>query len=147
MTEKNILNVTGNVSINKFKTVEKNTSNKFLGWQAVLLHDIKFSLDPMSLDIATIDINKISSKVIINKDKSTNLNKIFSSPDAKENPEKKESPKSEENTKEDPVFALNIGSIKFKDGETYFADKSLILPFAVNIKKLKGKVSKNFYGC
>ena len=142
---KNILNVTGNVSINKLKTVEKNTSNKFLGWQAVLLNDLKFSLDPMSLDIAAIDINKISSKVIINKDKSTNLSKIFSSPDgsdAKENPEKKEPPKSEEKTKEDPAFALNIGTIKFKDGETYFADKSLILPFAVNIKKLKGKVSK-----
>ncbi len=139
---KSILNVSGNVSVNNFKTVEKNTTNKFLGWKAVLLKDIKFSLDPMSVDIAAIDINKISSKVIINKDKSTNLSKIFSSPDAKENSKKEEPPKTQDKTEEESNFALNIGTIKFKDGETYFADKSLILPFAVNIKKLKGKVSK-----
>lgn len=139
---KSILNVSGNVSINKFKTVEKNTSNKFLGWQTVLLKELEFSLDPMSLDVAAIDINKISSKVIINKDKSTNISKIFSSTDGKEKPEQKDPPKTEEKPKEDSGFALNIGTINFKDGETYFADKSLILPFAVNIKKLKGKVSK-----
>lgn len=139
---KNIIKLAGNASINNFKTVEANTNNEFLGWQAILLNDLKFSLDPMSLDIAVINIKKISSKVIINKDKSTNISKIFSSPNPKEKVEKKEPPKTEEKSEEDSNFALNIGAIKFKNGETYFSDSSLIIPFKVNIKKLNGSVTK-----
>ncbi len=139
---KNELKLTGNASINGFKTVEANTNKEFLGWQAITLNDLKFSLEPMSLDIAVINIDKILSKVVINKDKSTNISKIFSSPNPKAKPEKKEPPKNKEKENKDSSFALNIGTIKFKEGESYFADRSLIIPFAANIKRLNGSVTR-----
>lgn len=129
--------ITGNATISDLKTVEAKSKKEFLSWKAVALDDMKFSLDPMTLDIANIDINQISSKVVINKDKSSNIGKIFASPE-ENSPPKKEKPNAGNNA-ENP-FALYIGNINVANGSTYFADRSIILPFSANIKRLNGSV-------
>ena len=103
------------------------------------LDDMKFSLDPMKLDIAKIDIFDISSKVIIYKDKTTNISKIFPGPQKTSQPkEKKKEPKPK--SKDENPFDFNIDAINFANGTSYFADRSIIIPFAANIKRLNGYV-------
>ncbi len=133
------VNLTGNASINNLQTIEEKSKKEFLAWKTVTLDNIKFALDPMKLDIAKIDINRISSKVIIYKDKSTNISKIFPSPPESSQP-KKNKPKPQ--TKDENPFDLKIGSINFINGSSYFADQSMIIPFAANIKRLNGSIKK-----
>ena len=133
------INLTGNLSINDLQTIEVKSKKEFLSWKAVMLDNMKFSLDPMKLDIAKIDINGISSKVIIYKDRSTNISKIFPGPQGASQP-KKEKPKPQ--TKDEAPFDLNIGAINFINGSSYFADRSIVIPFAANIKRLNGSIKK-----
>ncbi len=133
------VNLTGNASINNLETIEAKSKKEFLSWKTVTLDDMKFSLDPMKLDIAKIDIFDISSKVIIYKDKTTNISKIFPGPKKTSQPKEKKKEQKPKSKDENP-FDLNIGAINFANGTSYFADRSIIIPFAANIKRLNGYV-------
>ncbi len=133
------LELTGNASINKLKTVAAINNKNFLTWHAVSLEKIKFTQSPLQLDIATIDVNQLTSRFIINKDKTTNVSHIFNAPGKAEKTKPTE-PK-ESKTKQEP-FALNINEINIRNSETMFADRSLIIPFAADIKSLNGAIKK-----
>ncbi len=137
------LNVTGHAGVDDLNTIEKKNKKEFLKWKAVDLKQIQFTLDPMSLEIATVNVDGIETEFIINKDRTTNLDEIFSAPkDSSSAAKKQGSTKQESSKKEEQPFNLNIGKVNFKNSAAFYADSSLILPFGADIKDLRGTVTK-----
>ena len=133
------LNVTGKAGVNNLNTIEVKNKKEFLKWKAVDLKEIKFTLEPMTLDIAAVDVDGIETEFIVNKDRTTNLDEIFSAPAGSSVPEKR---KQESSKKDDQPFNLNIGVVNISNSAAFYADHSLIIPFGADIKSLHGSVTK-----
>ncbi len=136
--QKTALKVSGYASVNDLKTVEAKNNKAFLKWRKLDLKKFLFTLEPLKLQIARVDVDGIDTKVIINEDKTTNLGYIFSAPQAPAGGDKKPGP--EAAGKAEKPLALKIDTVKINDAAGFFADRSLILPFAADIQQLNGAI-------
>jgi outer membrane protein OmpA-like peptidoglycan-associated protein len=131
----------GNSGIASLLTRDHIQSKDFVKWDNLTLKDLDIDLLANRYSAALLLIEKPYAKVTIRKDKTINFSDIMI-------PEKGAAGKSvkpvksvkvahsktSQNTK--PIFKLD--KVKIVDGSSDFADLSLILPFAAQIKSLDG---------
>jgi uncharacterized protein involved in outer membrane biogenesis len=137
------LRAAGSMSLNKLGLNEAETGERFLGWKAMSAKGIKFSLSPRRLKIDELRLLELGAKVMIFKDRSTNLAKVLKTSDSagtetKPHPEKVP-PAGLKDRQE--LFPINIERIRVDNGSVNFADLSLVLPFAAQVTDFNGGIT------
>lgn len=114
-------------------------------WQKMNINSMIFDAQKQSLQIDTIAFDAPYAKVMIAKDKRTNIGDIVVNRDANSRSETAKSstvnPAPSTAAKQDSsAFAVDVKAITFSNGSAYFADNSLTPNFASGIELLHGSV-------
>ena len=124
-------------SIDNLQLAEAGSGERLLQWSSVAASGIDFSLAPDRLAIADIAVRGLSTKVLVNKDRSTNIGQAMKPPGAAK-PPSDPPPAGETKTSEFPV---SIERVNVEKASVDFSDLSLVLPFAAKIEDLGGTVA------
>jgi flagellar motor protein MotB len=140
-----VVKYAGKVSVNNLATIDKAQSNDFLKWKALSFDQLQAGYNPFFLHIKTISLADFYARIIINPDKTTNIQNILSD-DSKKEPEKKESPaKSEEKKQEarppEKPTDVKISKIIFRGGNIDVSDKNIKPNYDANMLNLTGSVT------
>ena len=129
----------GTASVDDFLLKEAFGGERFLEWKSVAASGIAFDLAPDRLAVGDIRITGLGAKVIVHKDRSTNLAQAMKpASEPKDTPEPvraKPAP-----TKEASAFPVSVDRLRLEKAAVDFADLSLVLPFAAKIQDLDGDV-------
>ncbi len=148
----------GGFALSDLRLNEAGTKNLFLAWKSLSSKDLEAT--PSQLGIALLSLDGLDTKLIIDKDKSTNLKRVLRangdantvapapSPEMPPtmNPEAAAAlqpaplPAPAVVAAAAPGFLVNIDRLRFRNGALYFADNSLILPFGTRIHALRGSI-------
>lgn len=124
------LKAQGSVAIKNLSIRDNRIKKALLKWQYLGVNQFDFNSKKNHLEIDTVTLSQPYAKVVISKDRSTNLSHLLVATTEK---------KSEKTIKQ-PPFALNIKKINIKQGSTFFADNSLTPNFVSSIEKLQGEI-------
>jgi hypothetical protein len=153
----------GSLGSRAFLTRDGIDGEPFLSWKSVDVTGIDFASGRLRVDAAKL--TEPYAKVLVHRDRTTNLQDIFGiptvdstavasapppeAPKGKKHgkPAKQAQPKASEalaemqrNAAGIQALPVRIGAIEVSDGSADFADLSLILPFAAHIEHLNGGV-------
>lgn len=111
----------------------------FIKWRKLTLSDIDADLQALRYTAKRLLIEKPYARVVIKKDKTVNVQEVLSTgkPAAKTPPAAASKPRAADGAR--AFFKLD--QVLIQDGSSDFADLSLILPFAAEIKELNGGAS------
>ena len=130
----------GHTSIADFLTRDQIVNKDLVKWDNLTLSDVDIDLLANRYSAKTLLIEKPYAKVTIRKDKTINFSDIVIADkgnDAKaKHPKPAKVAQSKTAQASKPTFRLD--TVKIVDGSSDFADLSLILPFAAQIKSLDG---------
>ncbi len=132
----------GSLAVRDLRLNEAGTKEVFLAWKSLATSDLELS--PSQLKIALLSLDGLDTKLIIDKDKSTNLKRVLRKDEAAASGPRSASP----GTQSAPAparaeaqgFQVNIDRLRFRGGAMFFADNSLILPFGTRIHGLRGSI-------
>lgn len=122
----------GDFSVRDLRINEAGTTNVLLAWKN--LGAGRLTVTPQRLDIGELRLSGLDTKLIIDKNKVINFKKVLKPGPA---PAASDSPVA---AREDG-FLVNIDRLRFYNGEMWFADESLLLPFGTRIHGLRGSMS------
>lgn len=142
----------GGLAVRDLRLNEAGTQNIFLAWKALATSDLELS--PKALGIALLSLDGLDTKLIIDKDKGTNLKRVLRSEAAATpavapapTPDAASAAKAAAPTAsappastEAPGFVVNVDRLRFRNGALFFADNSLLLPFGTRIHGLRGSI-------
>ncbi|MBK8817007.1 MAG: DUF748 domain-containing protein [Methylococcaceae bacterium] len=131
----------GNTGIANLLTRDQLQNKDFIKWDNLTFKDLDVDLSANRYSSSLLLIEKPYAKVTIRKDKTINFSDIMiADKSVSDKPSKSAKPvkvkKSSANEVNKPIFKLD--KVKIVDGSSDFADLSLILPFAAQIKSLDG---------
>lgn len=129
------LKVSGRVGINDLLLQESDGKERFLAWQELQVNGLDFSLAPVSLAIAEINVLKPETKIVILKDGGVNLSQLVKKQTPSVSPETSTMPAAQPRKE---LFPLQVERVRLENGVLEFADLSLALPFAARIEQFKG---------
>ncbi|MBY0266348.1 MAG: DUF748 domain-containing protein [Burkholderiales bacterium] len=138
---------TGNAAIDALELRTAADRERLLGWKRLALTEVDADLGENRMAIAHIGLTQPYARLLINKDKSTNLAKIRRTPAsapatataaAATAPATSAAPAA---AAESPAMAVNVERVSIEGGSMDFTDLSLVLPFATFIKDLNGSAS------
>lgn len=126
------LRYAGSATITDLDLKIEGTGERLLSWQQLAATGIDFDGAENRLAIAQARIVRPYSKLVINKDRTTNLDGIMRPRTAPA------IPAAENKT---GAMAISLDRISVERGELDFSDLSLVLPFSTNIKALGGSAN------
>ena len=142
----------GNAAIDKLTIKDVLKHEPLLKWQQMSIDTFKLDLSKRSLKINKILLSSPYAKMLIAKDRRTNIGELLVSngqvaesiePSKQQNEENKQKStveKKTEKTAKEPDFALDVGVIEIVKGSAFFADNSLTPNFASGIESLQGQI-------
>ena len=133
--EEGLLAYDGGFDVARLQFTEPGGKETFLGWQNLKTSQLKFRLQPDLLEIAELKLTKPVGKLIIEKDRSINIVKVFKAPAA--GPPAPGAPAGKSGK---DAFPVRVKKLRVQNGTLEFADLSLITPFATTIHRLGGVV-------
>lgn len=125
------LHYTGSAAITDMDLKTEGSGERLFSWQRLAATDINLDIAENRLALAQINVVRPYSKLVINKDRSTNLAGIM-------RPRSKP-PAPADNPSE--AMAISMDRVSVERGELDFSDLSLVLPFTTNVKALGGSAS------
>jgi hypothetical protein len=130
------LKLGGTLRVDNLLVNEKDTGERLLAWKALTATGLSLALGPDQLRIADARLQGLGAKIVVFKDRSTNLTKalIVESTDASG----KKVAVAMGDTK--ALFPVAIERVRFDGGNVDFADLSLVLPFGTKVHQLQGVV-------
>ncbi|MCX7155990.1 MAG: DUF748 domain-containing protein [Rhodocyclales bacterium] len=138
----------GSFAVRDLRLNEAGTKNVFLAWKSLSSSDL--ALSPTRLEMALLSLDGLDTKLIIDKDKSTNLQRVMHkdtaappAPTPVVAPAAQAAPPvaAAAPAKPEPQgFLVNIDRLRFRGGSMFFADNSLVLPFGTHIHNLRGSL-------
>ncbi|MBK7767304.1 MAG: DUF748 domain-containing protein, partial [Sulfuritalea sp.] len=145
----------GGFAVNDLRLNEAGTKNLFLARKSLSSKDLDAT--PSQLGIALLSLDGLDTKLIIDKDRSTNLKRVLRQQEAAVPPAPAPTPDAgagvpalvavppppalpPPGNAQAPGFVVNIDRLRFRNGSLDFADLSLIFPFATRIHGLRGSI-------
>jgi len=126
----------GSFSINNLLVNEADSNTRVLAWKNVSSNEL--ALTRQALSLGEVKADGLGLKLVIDKDKSINLQRLLKQPTAQDNAAAPPaSPVSDQGVNTKP-FKFAIDRIKLSATELDFSDQSLALPFATRIHRLRG---------
>jgi hypothetical protein len=141
-----VIKYAGNLSVFNLAAIDKAQSNDFLKWKKLSFHQLKAGYNPFFLDIQTISLNDFYARIIINPDKTTNIQDVLDDNGKKEKEKKAvaaapvESKPGEAKPQEKPSD-VKIGKVIFKDGNIDFSDRNIKPNYSANMLNLNGSIT------
>lgn len=149
----------GNLLVSNFSSVDQETASDFLKCKALSLGSINAGYNPIALSVNDVSISDFYTRIIIYKDRTANLQKVFSREAAAQDQptaEGKEEPKEAREQKEakpgdKPAAAsdlpdVTIGNITLQGGMIDFTDMHVQPTFQAKLSELGGRVSRFVLG-
>ncbi|QFU23210.1 DUF748 domain-containing protein [Shewanella eurypsychrophilus] len=148
------LTFSGNLEIDDLLVKDNLHKKTLLKWDTMQINNIDFDKAKNTLGIENINFLQPYSRIIIAEDRSTNFEELLVTTAIDDkgttNVENKdfvpakysETIQVKEVQKPVTALAIEVGSISFIDGSTFFADNSLKPNFAASIEQLEGKISQ-----
>jgi uncharacterized protein involved in outer membrane biogenesis len=151
--ERHVIRASGPVSIDNLLINEADSGDRLLAWKSLSTDSVLLSLDPDELRIGEVRIAGLGAKIVVFKDRSVNLVKAVApgtgqaagaaepapaAPAGTVTPVPPAPPANLADT--EPLLLVNIGRVSVENGAVEFADLSLALPFAANVRELGGVV-------
>jgi hypothetical protein len=112
-----------------------------VGWKRLGFSDILVDTAENRINVAQVDLVQPYAKLIINKDKSTNLDAVKHAPAKAATTVPAASAPLPPQTETAPQMTIGVERVRVEGGAMDFADFSLVLPFATFIKDLNGSAS------
>lgn len=131
----------GDANISNLVTRDRVKNLDFVKWDNLLLKEMTLDAGKQDYKLGQVIFEQPYVRFTIKKDGGNNFQDVLASkPPAKAASEKKTDggDSAQANTNPEPV--INIGRIALMDGQSDFADYSLILPFVVRMNGLNGDV-------
>ncbi len=127
------LTYAGSARIDALDIGERDGGDDVVGWQALIIDEIDFRCGERLLELSVLRLDQPSARVFIAEDRSTNLGELLV-----------EQPAAPEAAPEDETvpFDIVIGGVRLDGGVLDFTDRSLPLPFATRVHKLRGGISR-----
>ena len=126
----------GNVSLTDFASLDKATSDDFLRCRGLTLDTVKAGINPGFIDIASVRIRNLSSRVLVAKDGSVNLASIV-----KKEEKPKPGPAASPAREEKPVFErIAVRTVVVDNARVLFLDKSVREGYSIELSRLKGTI-------
>lgn len=119
------LRYAGTVAVSDIDLKTAATGERQFAWQQLAAGNVRLDTGTNTLGIAQIKLDRPYARIIINKDRSVNLSGVMRPRPASSS----------------PPSAITIERVGVERGTVDFADLSLVLPFATNIKSLNGAAS------
>jgi len=133
------LTVSGTLQIPGLELKDTLESKRLLAWKNLSVERLNLDLGADKLELSPLQFEELFGRIIIYKDKSTNLSGLVVESDQAS--AEKEIEKETVDTKSHGSFDVVIGGVSIKQSGLDFSDLSLPLPFATQIKDLNGTVS------
>ncbi|GGI86299.1 DUF748 domain-containing protein [Shewanella gelidii] len=150
------------IQVSQLQVKDSVKQRELLAWDQLNINHIRFEQQNNKLSVDTVHFTKPFARVVIAKDRSTNIgNLLVSNQDQSPSktvpaPKTAETPKNKSpqtineqgaSTQQPSAdtqapLAIEIAQIKIEDGAAFFADKSLTPSFASSIEQLNGHVSR-----
>jgi hypothetical protein len=130
------LKLGGTLRMDNLLVNEKDTGERLLAWKALTASGLSLGLAPDHLRIAEARLVGVGAKIVVFKDRSTNLTKalVVESADAS-------GKKVAVATRDTEVlFPVVVERVRFDGGIVDFADLSLVLPFGTKVHQLQGVI-------
>ncbi|RPJ46834.1 MAG: DUF748 domain-containing protein [Betaproteobacteria bacterium] len=121
---------TGTATVADLDVQTAANSEKLVGWKRVTAADIDFNSTDNRLGVARVTLSEPYARLIVNKDRSTNLAGI-----------KRAAPPAPAETAAGTPLSISIDRVSIDSGSMDFADLGLVLPFATYIQGLGGSVN------
>ncbi|MGP1609450.1 MAG: DUF748 domain-containing protein, partial [Burkholderiales bacterium] len=125
------LRYAGSAAITDMDLKTEGSGERLFSWQRLAATDIDLDTAENRLAIAQINVIRPYSKLVINKDRSTNLAGIM-------RPRSKPAVPADNSSE---AMAISMDRVSVERGELDFSDLSLVLPFTTNVKALGGSAS------
>ncbi|BAJ01737.1 DUF748 domain-containing protein [Shewanella violacea] len=132
------LHFSGDISVDNLLVKDKLHKKTLVKWQSMLVNRLILDQGKNKLSIESINFTKPYGRIIIAKDKSTNIQALL----VKASPESSSDIPAKATTKPQAPLGIDIGQIRFNQGSTFFADNSLTPNFAASIEQLEGSIDK-----
>lgn len=126
---------TGQANIAKLLVRDMLEYQPLVQWSNMTLNNLRFDMAQKSIKMASINIDTPYTKVLIDKQRRTNIGSLL-----KPQPASATKPATQSNVSGKP-YSVDIGKISISNGSTFFADYSLTPSFASGIESLNGSVS------
>lgn len=133
----------GSVSLDSLRLNQTDTGERFLECKVMSVDGLTFGLSPYGLKIQKVRVLEPGAKIMIFKDRSTNLAKAIKSPemvDVEETSHPEQAP-TVASSANGAFFPVSIDRVRVEKGSVDFADLSLVLPFAARITEFNGGVT------
>jgi Domain of Unknown Function (DUF748) len=132
----------GSVASRSFLARDRIANDRFLAWKQVTASGIDYA--PTRVRVGAVRLNQPFAKILIHKNRTTNIQDIFGLPTdtvvvTKPSEALAQMKKSAAEASPIPV---RIGSITVVDGSADFADFSLLLPFGARIEQIAGSATE-----
>ena len=128
----------GNASLSNFASVDKVNGDNFLKWKSFSLNEMNLRYNPTDIQIKRISFNNFFARLILNQDKTVNLQSIF---EGKESESQLPRQKQEKPVSPSEKQTVNIGSIALGGGTIEFSDRSIEPEYSMTLSEFTGTVS------
>jgi hypothetical protein len=131
----------GTAAIEDLRLNEPN-GERFLSWKSLEASRMRLDSGRGRYAIEDVHLVEPSAKLVINKDRSVNLSDVFRQPE-KPSPSKPPAPDSAPapSGEDDQRFNVTVNRVRVDKGALDFADLSLVIPFATQIRELGGSIT------
>lgn len=135
-TDPVVLQYKGEATVTDLDLKIESSAERLVSWQKLLVADIDLDTGKNQLTVGQVSLARPYSKLVINKDRSTNFGAIL-----RPKPASAAAAPAASNAPGAPKMAINIERVSVERGEVDFTDLSLVLPFATNVKSLSGSIN------
>ncbi|MFV0594775.1 DUF748 domain-containing protein [Shewanella sp.] len=139
----------GSVELDDLAILDSIRKAPLVKWQKMHINQLDFDQQLNKITIDHLSFNQPYAKVVIAKDRTTNISNLIVETPATETPKATEQTAKTEATTQvspnittkKPELSLDIQKISFNQGSAFFADNSLTPNFASGIEQLEGHIS------
>ncbi|WP_342607451.1 DUF748 domain-containing protein [Vibrio tritonius] len=137
---------TGKLAVEQFRLNDLRSREPLVSWQGLDVDKLVYSQKANKVTVHQIDFTKPYAKVIIHKDRTTNIGDITKTDPnqpapAQKSKKAKKSTKTEAKPSAPLPIALQVDRINVIDGSAYFSDLSLLPNFSSGIRSLAGAIT------
>lgn len=125
----------GNIQIPNLDIKSLADKKPLAGWNKLDIDDFNLDLQANTLKLSTLVFAQPYSKLVIYKDRSTNISDLMVEPEEKSDAEKRPA------TETTKPIKVALAGIEINDGALDFSDLSLPLPFSTHVGQLNGNIS------
>jgi hypothetical protein len=134
------LRLGGTARIDNFLVNEADGGERLLAWKSIHASGLSLGLAPDQLKVEEARVDGLGAKIVVYKDRSTNLAKAIILKPAEEATAAAPAQAAVTTADTEALFPVTVDRVRLNGGIVDFADLSLVLPFGTKVHELGGLV-------